>query len=358
MNLFKRLLGGKETPEPIVDRASLQAAVSDVWDLLIDDSRSTGPKPSKRELEAAYTDSDLVYSVCQEIIQAITVVNIEAGVGTKTLLEHPNKLQGWSPFISQFFAAFLTTGLAAVLKLPIGSMATQELHVLKTSALNIQEGTFEDPITHMSYDDGTNHYESLSLDDLITYTNPSAKSALSFASPLEPCWQIVKMDIQRSVFQQRALERLPYMVGVVETKQDTTKKQRDTLQASLKQILGGATLVLPNGAEMTAPGIGRDSITLPGLGEQAESRICAAYNVPAILVGVLAGLNRSTYSNYEEARTSFHEETIKPILAQLSDSFSKGLGETVTFTVEEKEEPVADEPEETIEDEPTEEGAD
>ena len=347
MSWLARMLGHVEPP---VKRAIPAAVVADVWDLLIDDVRSKSKKPSTRELEDAYSGSDLVRSVTQEIIQAITATKVEASMGVRTLLEHPNVIQGWSAFVTQFFVAYLTTGFGSVLKVPVGSAATQELHVLKTSALNRQEGTFEKPFAHLSYADGRNHYPGLQLKDLITMISPAGGSATSPVSPLTSCWDVVQMDIARSRFQRAALLRLPFMVGVVETESTTSKPQRDQLQQSLKQILGGDTLVMPNGAHMTTPGLGRDSITLPGLGEQAEARVCAAFNVPPILVGVLAGLNRSTYANYGEARASFRQETITPILAQMSDAFSRGLGEEVIFTLPDAEAPESSATEQAQED--------
>ncbi|MBF6614754.1 MAG: phage portal protein, partial [Chloroflexi bacterium] len=44
-----------------------------------------------------------------------------------------------------------------------------------------------------------------------------------------------------------------------------------------------------------------------------EARISAAYGVPAIVAGLNIGLARSTYSNYEEARKAFAEQTLAPL---------------------------------------------
>ena len=41
-----------------------------------------------------------------------------------------------------------------------------------------------------------------------------------------------------------------------------------------------------------------------------ESRICAAMQVPPILVGAKVGLDRSTFTNYQEARKQLWEEAI------------------------------------------------
>ncbi len=319
----------------IVERAIPADIAADVWDMLVTDVRAKGKKPTTRELEAAYTSSDLVFSIIQEIVAAVTDAEINASIRTKTLLEHPNAVQDWPAFITQFLAAWLTTGMGAALKLPLGSAAIQELHVLKTSCLNRQPGSFTDPWRHMGYSDGRNHYPRLDGEDLVYRLSPGPGSATDPASPLLPVWTVVEMDMRLSTYQKRALERLPYLVGVVENDEPTTKGQREMLEQSLKQILGG-TLVMPHGAHLKTPGVERaNSITLPGLGESAEARVCAVYNVPPILVGLMVGLKRSTFANYGEARASFYAETIAPILTQLSEAFSRGLGEEVTFTLPE-----------------------
>lgn len=320
-----------------VERTIPADIAADVWDVLVNDVRGKGTKPTTRELEDAYTSSDLVFSVIQEIVAAVTDAEINAPLRTRTLLEHPNSVQDWPAFITQFLAAWLTTGLGAAIKLPLGSAAVQELHVLKTSCLNRQPGSFEDPWHHMGYSDGRNHYPSLTGDDLVFRLSPGPGSALDPASPLLPVWTIIKMDISLSKYQNRALERLPYLVGVVENDEPTTPQQREMLAQSLKQIVG-ETLVMPHGAHLRTPGIERaNSITLPGLAEAAEARVCAVLNVPSILVGFMVGLKRSTFSNYGEARASFYAETIAPILTQLGEAFTRGLGEEVTFTVAEPE---------------------
>jgi len=56
----------------------------------------------------------------------------------------------------------------------------------------------------------------------------------------------------------------------------------------------------------------------------SETRICSAFGVPAILVGANTGLQRSTYSNYREARESFWEETLLPLYRRI-EQFMAGL---------------------------------
>ncbi len=321
-------------PAPTTARDLIPSeVVQDVWTVLIDTFRRSHGPPTLADLEAVYKESELVQAVLFELIQAISTCDVSASLAMRTLLEHPNPVQDFSQFMTSCLIAYVTTGRLYVLKLPIGSKATQQLNVLRSSAVTITQGTFEDPYRSIAYADGRNTYPQLSPDDVIARVSPSAEDALAPASSIEASWDSIQLDLARIRFQRAALLRLPFLVGVCETTHASIKGQRDELQSSLSSIMGGQTVVLPEGAKLTTPGLGQDSITLPGLAQQCESRVCATNNVPAILVGFQAGLDKSTYSNYEEARRSYHDETIRPLLLQLSDTFSRGLNDEVVFSI-------------------------
>jgi phage portal protein BeeE len=99
-----------------------------------------------------------------------------------------------------------------------------------------------------------------------------------------------------------------------------------------------STIVLPAGASLNASGALADP-TLDELGQTCEANICAAFNVPPMMVGVRAGLMRSIQANYEEARRSLYSEAVQPLLSMLSRTFTRDLGEPIEFTVPEPEDP-------------------
>lgn len=57
----------------------------------------------------------------------------------------------------------------------------------------------------------------------------------------------------------------------------------------------------------------------------AESRICSVFGVPPIIVGVNVGLERSTYSNYEQAQQSFWSETMIPYTRTIASALTREL---------------------------------
>jgi phage portal protein BeeE len=72
-------------------------------------------------------------------------------------------------------------------------------------------------------------------------------------------------------------------------------------------------------------GLNPSDLEFPDLRTISETRICSAFGVPPILIGAKAGLDRSTFANYKEARTSFWEETIMPLQRRISDVITSRL---------------------------------
>lgn len=56
-----------------------------------------------------------------------------------------------------------------------------------------------------------------------------------------------------------------------------------------------------------------------------EARICMVLDVPPILLSAKIGLDRSTYSNYKEARLSWWQDSLLPLFASFQDVIDNGL---------------------------------
>lgn len=83
--------------------------------------------------------------------------------------------------------------------------------------------------------------------------------------------------------------------------------------------------VLDADVSYEALGASPEKLRLNSVWEQTETRICSAFGVPPILIGTLVGLNRSTFSNYKEARTSFWQETLAPLYQRFAERWTKGI---------------------------------
>jgi HK97 family phage portal protein len=68
-----------------------------------------------------------------------------------------------------------------------------------------------------------------------------------------------------------------------------------------------------------------DKLKLDEVWGTAESNICSAFRVPAVLVQAKIGLQRNTYSSHREARTSLWEDTLPPQFNRIKSAFNRGL---------------------------------
>jgi hypothetical protein len=61
------------------------------------------------------------------------------------------------------------------------------------------------------------------------------------------------------------------------------------------------------------------------LDARSEARICMILRTPPILVGAKVGLDRSTFSNYGEARRSYWQDTLSPLFRRVRDELQSDL---------------------------------
>ena len=83
--------------------------------------------------------------------------------------------------------------------------------------------------------------------------------------------------------------------------------------------------VLDADADFQRIGLTQDEMAFPDLRAQTEARICAAFRVPPVLVGVKVGLDRSTFSNMAEARRFFWENTLLSLYRRLESKLTADL---------------------------------
>lgn len=72
-------------------------------------------------------------------------------------------------------------------------------------------------------------------------------------------------------------------------------------------------------------GLDFNELAYKDLHDLQDAHIASAFGIPPILLGAQVGLDKATYSNYEQARRSFYEDTMSPLWARLDDAFSRHL---------------------------------
>lgn len=108
---------------------------------------------------------------------------------------------------------------------------------------------------------------------------------------------------------------------------DENRAQRLKLQ--WKQSYGGensgSPAFLEAGMKVERAGMGLQELAFDALRHLPETRIAAAFRVPPIVAGLDAGLQVSSYSNYEQAREAFTEDTLSPLWRAFAGSLQLRL---------------------------------
>jgi HK97 family phage portal protein len=90
----------------------------------------------------------------------------------------------------------------------------------------------------------------------------------------------------------------------------------------------GQPLVMSAASKTSTFGFNPEQMQMRELRKIPEERITAVIGVPAIVAGLGAGLDRSTYANYKEAREAAYEGTILPMQRLIGSTLKRqGLSE-------------------------------
>jgi HK97 family phage portal protein len=116
----------------------------------------------------------------------------------------------------------------------------------------------------------------------------------------------------------------------IKTKQRLTSDAAADLQNRWAAKYGGSEhwhkpAVIDADAELGTIGMSFDQMKFDVLDARSEARICMVLGVPPILIGAKVGLDRSTFSNYREARTAWWHDTLIPVYEDLLDTLQNQL---------------------------------
>ena len=139
------------------------------------------------------------------------------------------------------------------------------------------------------------------------------------ASPLARLVREVAGDDEAHAWQTSMLENGGTVGMLIQVPIDSSISQQEAedMKARFEERFGGnnrgRTGVLMGGAKAEPYGFSPEQMDMKALHRIPEERIAAVLRVPAIIAGLGAGLDRSTYANFREAREMFSEMTILPL---------------------------------------------
>jgi len=158
----------------------------------------------------------------------------------------------------------------------------------------------------------------LPFNDVIHFKYPNPRDDLFGLPPLaaaarEGDTDNKATDYVRSFFENAAVPKgLLRVVGLTDE-----AEQRRVREALIETYTGTGgwhkPLVLSEGSEWIELAESFKDMDFPNLRKITETRLCMVFDVPPIIIGSYAGLDKATYANYGEARQSYTQETVIPM---------------------------------------------
>lgn len=134
-------------------------------------------------------------------------------------------------------------------------------------------------------------------------------------SPMSPLAQSADVDNSVTRFLKLFFDRGAMPAGLLKYDIPLDKEMVGEIKARWRQIYGGVDNwtdigILDSGAEYQKLSQSFKDMGFTDIDERNESRIVGPFGVPAMLIGTRGGLDSATYSNMEEARRAFWEDTM------------------------------------------------
>lgn len=174
-------------------------------------------------------------------------------------------------------------------------------------------------VTHYEYRPGT---ETLSLDpaDVLHYRyGLDADDPRRGRSPLKSVLREVFTDDEAASFTASLLRNMGVPGLLVspdgaagEISPDEAKNVKAYIKTAFSGERRGEPLVIGAPTKIQQFGFSPDQLNLKDLRRIPEERVSAVIGVPAVVAGLGAGLDRSTFTNFSEAREAGYEESIIP----------------------------------------------
>ena len=128
----------------------------------------------------------------------------------------------------------------------------------------------------------------------------------------------------------------PRLAVTLSPEDSLTEDKARRLRREWKTIFGSGgseksgVAFLESGMKIEKVGLNMQELAFTALKAVPEARIASNFRVPPIIAGLNVGLERSTFSNYGEARQAFTEDTLAPLWRSLASELQAGLSKDFT----------------------------
>jgi HK97 family phage portal protein len=150
-------------------------------------------------------------------------------------------------------------------------------------------------------------------------------------SPVRIAMRHTALDNEMTDYFKVFFENAAVPYGIIQVKKRIENRRvANAIRRRWQQQYSGAKgwhapAILDEDASYQRLGLDLEQLRIDSLRNVPETRICMTFGVPPTLVGAEVGLQRSTYSNYREARGSFWDETLSPLFKKYAARMTRSL---------------------------------
>lgn len=149
---------------------------------------------------------------------------------------------------------------------------------------------------------------------VFSYVDPLYYGLKPF-SPTMVLADVIGVDNEMTKMVQNFLKNGAFVSGLLKTEQLIDENDARFARERWQEAHGGASnagqvAVLGKGIEFQASSNTFREMVFPEVDARSEARICMTYGVKPILISAKVGMDRSTFSNYEQARKAWYEENV------------------------------------------------
>jgi len=242
------------------------------------------------------------------------------------LLAHPNPRQGGSEFIRNVEAYLQLNGNSYTYAPPNTLTGPKELYSLRPDMTQPIEGNAENPVAYYMYS-GKWGSTRIAPEDMMHLKCFNPMDEIRGMSPLLAAALAIQQNNESHVWNVATLQHGGRPSGVLSTQGNLNDKQADRMRKDMKDKYSGAAnaskiMVLEAGMSWTQVGMTAEEMSwLEGIKLSARE-ISLVFGVPPEIVG---DSSNKTYSNYQEARKAFWQETVLPEAYNLRDELNNWL---------------------------------
>lgn len=242
------------------------------------------------------------------------------------LMERPNPWQGQASFIENVIAYLRLSGNSYIEKVGPKNGPPRELYTLRPDRMKVIPGNAQEPVAGYIYEVAGNKV-TFGTDEILHLKTFNPLNDWYGLSPLEIAARSIDQNNASRAWNVGLLQNGARPSGALVYPETLQEDQYERLREQIEQKYAGPKnagrpLILEGGLDWKEMGLSpRDMNWIEGLRLSARE-ISIALGVPSELIG---DSTNKTYSNYQEARKAFYQETVLPLMDWLRDDLNNWL---------------------------------